>query len=150
MNSPLFLRIVLIAVLSITSVGGVSTKAQAAPCALPLPAAQLCASIQWDSAPSASRPNAFTLRFWNLESGSEAGPYVSPLQEPFVKLWMPSMGHGSRPVSFSPARDAAGQIIPGVYRVEKVIFTMRGDWDIQIQLREQGQVREQVALSLYL
>jgi|GEM_PF-2196910 len=129
---------------------GFPQKSRAATCPLPLNRAGLCASITWDAAPSASRTNSFTLRFWDPVAGSEAGPYAAPAQEPFVRLWMTSMGHGSRPVVMSRARDASGAILPGVYRVEKVVFTMRGDWDVQVQLRNGAQVVDQAVLSLDL
>ena len=132
------------------TLGFTSAPANANPCPLSFPKAGLCATIQWDSQPTASRPNAFTLKFWDAQNSSEAGPYRAPSSEPFVKLWMPSMGHGSRPVTFLPAKDAAGNPIAGVYRVEKVVFTMRGDWDIQVQLRSNNQVLEQAVLSLFL
>ncbi len=127
-----------------------SPEAHAASCPLALSRSGLCASVTWDAQPSASRTNAFTLRFWNSATGSESGPYFTPAQEPFVRLWMTSMGHGSRPVVMSQARDASGALIPGVYRVEKVVFTMRGDWDVQIQLRSGASVVDQAVLSLEL
>jgi hypothetical protein len=125
------------------------TQASAA-CPLPLNRTGLCASVTWDTAPSASRANAFTLRFWNQATGSESGPYITPGQTPFVRLWMSSMGHGSRPVVLSAAKDASGAPMPGVYRVEQVVFTMRGDWDVQIQLRNGATVVDQATLNLDL
>lgn len=133
-----------------TALIGMAPDARASNCPLALDRTGLCASISWDAAPSASRTNAFTLRFWDRATGSEAGPYVTPSQEPFVRLWMTSMGHGSRPVVMSQARDAAGAVLPGVYRVEKVVFTMRGDWDVQVQLRSGASVLDQAVLSLEL
>jgi hypothetical protein len=134
----------------LTALAGVAADANADNCPLPLNRAELCASITWDAAPSASRTNAFTLRFWARATGTEAGPYIPPAQEPFVRLWMTSMGHGSRPVVMSQARDASGAVLPGVYRVEKVVFTMRGDWDVQVQLRNGASVVDQAVLSLEL
>lgn len=119
-------------------------------CPLPLNRTGLCASVSWDATPSASRTNAFTLRFWSQSNGTESGPYITPDQAPFVRLWMSSMGHGSRPVVMSAAKDAAGAVIPGVYRVEQVVFTMRGDWDLQIQLRNGSTLIDQAVLNIEL
>lgn len=46
-----------------------------------------------------------------------------------VTLWMPSMGHGSSPVKVTPLQ-------PGLFRVEKVFFNMRGDWEIRFKTGE--------------
>ena len=141
----------LITAVALALLAHLATPAKAsAACPLPLNRAGLCASVTWDAAPSASRTNAFTLRFWNQGNGSESGPYITPEQTPFVRLWMSSMGHGSRPVVMSAAKDASGAVLPGVYRVEQVVFTMRGDWDIQVQLRNGSSVVDQAVLNIDL
>lgn len=140
----LFLILAALFTLSTTAAHADSSR-----CPLPLKRAKLCASISWDSAPATGRANAFTLRFWDLKTGSESGPYITPAQAPFVRLWMPSMGHGSRPVVISSAREGGAEL-PGVFRVEQVFFSMPGDWDVQVQLRSGSQVADQAVLSLDL
>ena len=144
------MKLSLLLALGIAVISGIASPSAQASCPLSFPKTGLCASATWDAQPSAARPNAFTLRFWSASQGTDAGPYLSPSQELFVRLWMPSMGHGSRPVTLTPARDASGAALPGIFRVEKVVFTMRGDWDVQVQLKNGSQVLEQSVLELEL
>jgi hypothetical protein len=58
-----------------------------------------------------------------------------------VVLWMPSMGHGSSPVSVA-------KIDVGTYRASQVFFTMPGDWEIRIQRLVNGAVVEQAVIAL--
>ena len=54
-----------------------------------------------------------------------------------VVLWMPSMGHGSAPTQVERAVDAKGDIVPGVFNVKNVYFTMGGDWEVRVILTNQ-------------
>ncbi|MEO5971119.1 MAG: hypothetical protein ABIQ95_14415, partial [Bdellovibrionia bacterium] len=108
----------------------------------------LCASMDWVKYPKEGETGAFTLRFWKLGEGNISGPYSEPTLPVFVRLWMPSMGHGSSPVSLSPSLDSNGVIIPGVYEVTQVYFVMRGKWEIQVQLQNKSQVVEQANFSI--
>lgn len=117
-------------------------------CTLALPKARLCASIEWTRMPTDSDKGEFTLRFWDAEQSSESGPYVDPAQTVFVKLWMPSMGHGSSPVTTAPSKDAGGLAIPGVYSVTEVFFVMPGAWQVIVQLKQNGLVFDQAALDV--
>lgn len=53
-----------------------------------------------------------------------------------VKLWMPSMGHGSSPTVVQRATDSSGKIIPGTFNVNNVFFVMSGNWEIWITLKD--------------
>lgn len=53
-----------------------------------------------------------------------------------VILWMPDMGHGSRPVKIEKAVDAAGNVVPGAYKVTKMYFMMQGQWEVQVTLKD--------------
>lgn len=54
-----------------------------------------------------------------------------------VFLWMPSMGHGSSPVTLK-------KLDTGIYDVSDVYFIMDGDWQIRIQLKNNETILEEV------
>lgn len=112
-------------------------------CPLSFPRAGLCASLVWENLPSDESRGSFILRFWDAKTATEHGPYLTPSDSVFVKLWMPSMGHGSSPVKTETLLDAGKTPIPGVYRASEVFFVMGGEWEIWIQLRKEKEVREQ-------
>ena len=60
-----------------------------------------------------------------------------------LKLWMPSMGHGSYPVTVE-------RLSQGVYKASEIFFTMPGDWEIQIQHLVDGNVFESSVISFDL
>lgn len=119
-------------------------------CPLELKAFDLCASLTWTSFPSNDEKGTFTLRFWNRATGTESGPYITPERDVFVKLWMPSMGHGSSPVTLKPAIDSSRTSIPGVFEASDVFFVMPGAWEIWIQLREQRTVLDQAKIDVQI
>lgn len=110
-------------------------------CALAFSQNQLCAHFNWETYPTETETGSFILRFWGA-SDQDANPVLkSPSKTLAVILWMSSMGHGSAPVAIQ-------NLGPGVYRVNRVFFTMRGDWEIRFQLKEGNQVVEQAVHSL--
>lgn len=117
-------------------------------CALSFAAQGFCASLHWITRPGEDAPGEFQLRFWRKSEATEAGPYSSPTQSVGVKLWMPSMGHGSSPVQVSPAKDASGAVLPGIYDARSVNFVMGGAWEIWVQLKEGRQVVEQAKIDI--
>jgi hypothetical protein len=110
----------------------------------------LCAQLVWDGALSDESPASFTLRFWNPEIATASGPYVSPVEVVFAKLWMPSMGHGSAPVTLVSARGAGGEIIPGVYMGSNVNFIMPGAWQVKVQLKQGATIVEEAILNVQI
>ena len=78
----------------------------------------------------------------NLADGS---PVLVDLtrSEVAVALWMPAMGHGSSPVKVV-------RVDIGTYRASQVFFTMKGEWEIRIQLKERGDVKDQAILPITL
>ena len=52
-------------------------------------------------------------------------------------LWMPSMGHGSSPVTLK-------KIATGVYDISDVYFIMDGDWQIRVQLKNASTIIEEM------
>lgn len=77
----------------------------------------------------------------NLVDGSFLAE--DPYLELAVVLWMPSMGHGSSPVTIE-------RLDRGTYRVSEVFFTMAGDWEIRVQLKAGNDVKSEAILPLSL
>jgi hypothetical protein len=112
-------------------------------CALELANSHLCASAQWTVGPQSPAESEFILKFWDKASASESGPYIDPVNTLSVVLWMPSMGHGSSPVTIE-------KIETGVYRVRRVFFIMPGDWEIRVFLKNGTTTVDQATVSLIL
>lgn len=96
-------------------------------CPLKYPLSHLCAKIEWITGPDGDQENSFLIKFWNEQSGSPDGPYTTPSQKVFAQLWMPSMGHGSSPITLTSKSS-------GIYKATKVFFVMPGDWEIRVKL----------------
>jgi len=117
-------------------------------CPLSFKTSGYCASLIWQSTPSDQGPMSFTLQFWNVAGGSSQGPYADPPGAVIVKLWMPSMGHGSSPITLSHSQNSNGNAVPGVFLGTDAYFIMPGDWDVHVQLLNGTQVSEEAVVSL--
>lgn len=93
----------------------------------------LCLRARWDTRATESTFGSMTLTF--TERNSPTRP-VSPKRDPFIQLWMPSMGHGSSPVTMTLLEE-------GVYKAEDIFFIMPGPWDIRFQLKDGSIVVEE-------
>jgi hypothetical protein len=72
---------------------------------------------------------------------------VNPNGQWLIKLWMPSMGHGSSPVKISQALGTAGAPLDGVFNVTNVFFVMPGEWEIRVIVKDgNGNLLDQAAL----
>lgn len=118
-------------------------------CELDFSKAGFCASWSWDQRPGDDHGDEVTgsavLRFWKKGEGSPFGPYMDPEGTVAVKLWMPAMGHGSSPVTVRPQSDAAGSRIPGVFTASRIFFSMPGEWEIRVQLKNGTQIVDQAS-----
>jgi hypothetical protein len=89
------------------------------------------------------------LSFWNPNTGSAQGPYVDPSYEVRARLWMRMPGgrdHGGRgTVHASSYLDSSGMQQVGQYEISRLHFTMRGRWEIHIELwNSNGRVEDVV------
>lgn len=100
----------------------------------------------WDNMPQARVETKLWLQF---ERRADLVP-ASPTEEISVELWMPSMGHGSRPTVVKPVLDAAGAAVPGAFEVSKVYFVMGGDWEVRVHLTAANGQRETQSFALEL
>jgi hypothetical protein len=107
-----------------------ATIASDSACPLSFPKENLCATLVWEAAPNSAAENKFTLSFFDLAAGSAAlGPFVNPAQTVFVFLWMPTMGHGSSPLTLESTA-------AGVYNASRAYFIMPGSWQVRVQLKQ--------------
>lgn len=119
-------------------------------CPLNFPQHGICAELTWDQTPNEQNPSTFTLRFWASGEATSNGPYSAPNDKVFVKLWMPSMGHGSAPVTLAQEMDAGNQVIPGIYSGSNVYFIMTGAWQVKVQLKQGSTVTEEANLDVQI
>jgi hypothetical protein len=131
-----------------SSAGGLSVEAESAACPLSFSKSGLCASLTWTSGPSAETMNSFVLKFWKKTGADQNGPYSNPTQTVFVKLWMPSMGHGSSPVTLQHQQDATHTDLTGKFEASNVYFVMPGAWDLHVQLKDGTTVVEEAILAV--
>lgn len=95
----------------------------------------LCMRYEWVTKPTDTVMGVMELKFYVQEKPTE---FVDPKNSVFLMLWMPSMGHGSRPVTIEKTKT-------GVYKASKMSFYMKGEWEIKFQLREGTSVTDEVA-----
>lgn len=106
-------------------------------CRFEFSSGNICADFVWVKQPNGSGVEGSAKIYFWLKSNP--GVYVSPLfLDVSVKLWMPDMGHGSQKVKVAQTLNANGQKISGIYDATEVMFVMGGDWDIHLELKEQG------------
>lgn len=82
--------------------------------------ANICTDIIWNQGPSSQGESRFHIQF-----DSEL-PESAVLE---VILWMPSMNHGSAPVTVKRISNSS-------FEASKVFFIMPGDWEVRILLKD--------------
>lgn len=85
-----------------------------------------CANLEFSTAPSVNKNAPFLVSFQNDDNTKT----ILPKYNIEVLLWMPSMGHGSKPTAVTRFENS------GVLYVSNVYFIMKGEWEIQIKMRE--------------
>jgi hypothetical protein len=88
----------------------------------------LCLRTRWDVIPSEGAFAIMTLTFFAKDTPSIS---IQPKNNPEVVLWMPSMGHGSSPVTITSQE-------MGIFRASDIYFIMPGPWEIRYQLRDES------------
>jgi hypothetical protein len=111
------------------------------PCGLKFDQAHLCGQITWEKQQTEDEMGSFLIQFGILDSDNHLTPQTPPAALAVI-LWMPSMGHGSSPVSLTP-------LSTGLYRVSNVWFSMRGDWLIQVQFKNQTAVLDEASQTFH-
>jgi hypothetical protein len=99
----------------------------------------LSVNMYWEHKPQETNEGGeFTLQFHSPDDPTQL---IDPPGDWNVILWMPSMNHGSRPVTIT--RKSAGE-----YWISNVYFIMRGPWQIRIQLKDGDAVTDEVIKDL--
>ncbi|MBL7687617.1 MAG: FixH family protein [Bdellovibrionaceae bacterium] len=98
-----------------------------------------CVQMLWEQRPTETTFGSFIFSF--VDSDTRASIVPPKADSIKVVLWMPSMGHGSSPVTVEKLSD-------GVFRASRVFFSMGGDWDVRFQLFTNGEKTDETTLSL--
>lgn len=103
---------------------------------------QFCVQITWITEPTQNTKGQFLLKTFRSNLADNT-PILDDLKgELHVDLWMPSMGHGSSPVSLQ-------KLDTGTYKVSDVFFIMPGEWEIRFKLKDStGQLIDEAIYSL--
>ncbi len=98
-----------------------------------------CLNFTWELLPTEEETGVFTFR---VSRPDPAGPVLEdPEGRMTVVAWMPSMGHGSSPITVE-------RLDVGVYRASQVFFTMRGEWELRFLLKNGSETRDQAILPI--
>jgi len=108
-------------------------------CAFQFSSQNLCATLAWPPSASVGAEVKFQLQFHDQASGAAR----DPAGDVGLFLWMPMMGHGSRPVTIGHASGS------GLYDVSEAYFVMAGDWDLHLTLKN-GATSEESIVTVHL
>lgn len=115
--------------------GGQAKVHDGAECVTQFQGSGHCVELTWEKAPTEGTYGIFTLKIWRPSELDKTPVLIDLPENPKVILWMPSMGHGSSPVTVE-------KIDVGSYRVSQVFFTMGGDWEIRIEILNADKVAD--------
>jgi hypothetical protein len=74
-------------------------------------------------------------------NNADGSPVLEDVGNVSVALFMPSMGHGSSPITVE-------RLDVGTYRAKNVFFTMAGNWEIQFMLKAGDAVTDQAVIDI--
>jgi len=94
---------------------------------------QICLSTQWITKPNESTLGEMHLTFNDPDDSTR---FIDPKNDVAIVLWMPSMGHGSTPVTIE-------RTDVGHYKASEIFFIMPGVWEIRYQLKDGDRVVDQ-------
>lgn len=94
----------------------------------------LALSVQWLS-PLSSEQEAHALVI------VKKADVVADLPENFsIFLWMPSMGHGSSPITVK-------KLATGLYELTNVYFIMDGAWELKVQIKNADTISDETTFE---
>ena len=105
---------------------------------LVLPGENIVLKLYWNEGPRLSDESKLTIILLD-----DNGRPIDPKNSFKIMLWMPTMGHGSFPVSVK-------KLSQGVYEAREMFFTMEGNWDVHFQLIDGDKVKDEVKWGLEL
>lgn len=101
---------------------------------------QTCLNYKWTKSATATEMGAIELFLANLERP------LTPIDLNYnvaIVLWMPSMGHGSRPVVVEKQASLK-------YNATKIFFIMPGDWEIRFQLKSNNEIVDEYVVKIII
>lgn len=101
----------------------------------------LCLSYSWVKTPTDTDFGSFTFKTYRQNILDQTPILVDQQSSPEVILWMPSMGHGSSPVTVE-------KIDTGTYRATNVFFIMPGEWQIKWQVKEGSSIQDELVIPI--
>lgn len=113
----------------------------AATCSLQFQKSGVCIDWKWEKLPTETEMGALYFKTYRKNTVDGSAVLLDQAVTPAVALWMPSMNHGSSPVS-TWREDI------GTYRAKDVFFIMPGDWEIKFQLKDDTQVIDEAVVPL--
>lgn len=121
------------------------------------PKTGVTASLKFPEPPKVNKKTSFVLKFWDTKTGNaETGPFINPANydltrdpkdpdsEKPIFLWMPDHGHGSDPVTIVKKEDNGVS-----FQVTQVKFTMKGKWEIKVELRDVNDKAEETGIYVH-
>lgn len=101
----------------------------------------LCLVWKWENKPTSQSYGSFIFKTYRLNLLDQTPLEVDLIAQPEVILWMPSMGHGSTPTITT-------RVDVGSYRVTNVFFTMPGEWELRLQVKNGTEVLDEANISI--
>jgi hypothetical protein len=114
---------------------------QEASCSVAFKNSGNCIDWKWEKMPTESEMGAFYFKTYRKNTVDGSAILLDQASVPQIVLWMPSMNHGSSPVS-------TGQEDTGTYRATNVFFIMPGEWEIKFQIKDGNQVIDEAIVTL--
>jgi hypothetical protein len=117
---------------------------EAGECTTKFAHSNFCVGMSWEKIPaSTSDYGSFIFKIYRQNLADSSPVVLDPAGEVSVQLWMPSMGHGSSPITVD-------RLDLGTFRAGKVLFIMPGQWDIRFQIKgSSGDVDQAVITMTY-
>lgn len=152
------MKMILWTAMVLFSVGALAADEKKVACPIQFKKTGLCAELTWTilpkkvEMPTENDKAEFTLQVFKnprLPVGS-SGAQEPLAQDLAVKLFMPSMGHGSLPTQVEAEVDEKGHKISGKFRVKDVYFSMPGKWEIRLELKKAAAVLDRAAVPYTL
>lgn len=99
----------------------------------------ICLNYTWEKLPTENDFGILNFKTFIKNSVTNNIELIDLPIKPSIVLWMPSMGHGSSPVTIE-------HIETGIYRATKVFFIMSGSWQIRFQLKDRNEIKDQIII----
>ncbi len=112
-------------------------------CDLIFSSQKLCIVWTWEKQPTENETGSIWFRTYQIDDRDGFPQLVDSPSVPFIKLWMPSMGHGSSPVQVE-------NVGTGTYKASGVYFSMPGKWQIKFQIKSGSTVIDEVIVDYTL